>query len=80
MISKIENIEAVISKTIGRNIQRLREDERLSRMQLSKMLGVSYQQLYKYERGQNKVSAELIVYLKFYLSVNDYNEFYKGLF
>lgn len=79
MISNLENSDADISKIIGGNITELREAARLSRRDLARMMGVSYQQLYKYERGQNRISGVNMVYLKFYLNA-DYNEFFKGLF
>jgi len=79
MISNLESTETHILETIGRNISDLRHSARLSRTQLAELLGISYQQLYKYERGQNRISAEYIVYLKFYLNAG-YDEFFKGLF
>ena len=80
MISKIENIDEMIAKAIGSNIQSMRQAASLSRAQLAGMMGITYQQLYKYERGQNNISAQNLVYLKFYLGLTDYNLFYKGLF
>lgn len=79
MISNLANSDTHISKTIGNNIRVLRETSRLSRRQLSLMMGISYQQLYKYELGYNRISAVNLVYLKFYLNA-DYNDFFKGLF
>lgn len=80
MISKKENTGVVVAKIIGGNIERLRINARLSRRDLAGLIGVTYQQLYKYETGQNIVSSEMIVYLKFCLSADSYNEFFRDLF
>jgi transcriptional regulator with XRE-family HTH domain len=46
------------NKDIGRRIKLLREKLRISKERLGELLGVSYQQVQKYEKGVNKVSAE----------------------
>ncbi|PZP53483.1 MAG: hypothetical protein DI586_11000 [Micavibrio aeruginosavorus] len=79
MISNLENLDECFAKVVGHNIRRLRENARLSRHDLARILSISYQQLYKYERGQNRISAVNLVYLKFHLDA-DYNEFFKDLF
>lgn len=79
MFSELESSKDHISRVIGENIRQLRENAQISRRDLARLMGISYQQLYKYERGQNRISAEMIVYLKFCLKTN-YNEFFKGLF
>ncbi len=79
MISNLENADAYINKAIGENIAALRARAGVSRRELAHLMGISYQQLYKYERGQNKISAEYIVRLKFHLDA-DYNEFFAELF
>lgn len=42
---------------IGGRIRALRMDRKLSQSDLAKALGVSFQQIQKYERGMNRVSA-----------------------
>lgn len=42
---------------VGRNIRSARLAERLSQEQLGKTLGISFQQIQKYEKGTNRVSA-----------------------
>lgn len=79
MISNLENSETVLSEVIGDNIKKLRLASRLSRQDLAHQMGISYQQLYKYEQGQNRISAVNIVYLKYLLNA-DYHEFFEGLF
>ena len=46
-----------IDKSIGNKIYSLRLAKGLSRQQLSKVIGVTHQQLQKYEKGSNRVSA-----------------------
>ena len=46
-----------IDKSIGQKIYSLRLAKGLSRQQLSKVIGVTHQQLQKYEKGSNRVSA-----------------------
>lgn len=52
----MENLRG--NKDIGRRIKLLREKLRISQERLGELLGVSYQQVQKYEKGVNKVSAE----------------------
>ena len=46
-----------IDKSIGQKIYSLRLAKGLSHQQLSKVIGVTHQQLQKYEKGSNRVSA-----------------------
>lgn len=43
--------------TVGANIRRIRELRRMSQEKLAAALGVTFQQVQKYERGLNRVSA-----------------------
>lgn len=56
MARKIEYIDS-IDKYIGSRIQELRLAMGLSRQQLGDMIEVTHQQLQKYEKGTNRVSA-----------------------
>lgn len=42
---------------IGKKISALRSQKKLTRIELSKQVGVTHQQLQKYERGINRISA-----------------------
>ena len=53
---KNSNLEK-IDKFIGLKIYSLRLAKGLPRQQLSKVIGVTHQQLQKYEKGSNRVSA-----------------------
>ncbi len=46
------------NKTIGHRIKQRREQLNISQESLGEMIGVTYQQIQKYEKGVNKVSAE----------------------
>jgi transcriptional regulator with XRE-family HTH domain len=50
-------------KGLGAKIRRLREQAGLSQSELGEKLGVSYQQIQKYERGVNRFSVETLVKL-----------------
>jgi transcriptional regulator with XRE-family HTH domain len=50
-------------KGLGARIRRFREQAGLSQTELGDKLGVSYQQIQKYERGANRVSVETLVRL-----------------
>ncbi len=47
-------------KQIGAEIKRIREARRMSQMELAEQVGVSFQQVQKYEKGINKISVERI--------------------
>jgi transcriptional regulator with XRE-family HTH domain len=46
---------------VGRNIIRLRKMRQLSQTELGKALGITFQQVQKYERGTNRTSASKLV-------------------
>lgn len=56
MVRKTSQLNA-IDKFIGYKIYSLRLEKGLSRQQLSKVIGITHQQLQKYENGSNLISA-----------------------
>jgi transcriptional regulator with XRE-family HTH domain len=52
---------AKIDKFIGEKIYSLRLGKGLSRQQLAEVIGVTHQQLQKYEKGTNRISAGRLV-------------------
>ena len=46
--------------TVGRNIRELRRRDDISMTALAEMLGVSQQQLSRYERGVNKIDVSIV--------------------
>ncbi|GGB33392.1 hypothetical protein GCM10011505_13600 [Tistrella bauzanensis] len=55
--SERRDIETEINQAIGRRIRALRLARGLSQEACSSRLGISFQQLQKYEKGQNRISA-----------------------
>ena len=47
----------LIDKHIGRRLRALREEREISLDALGTIIGVSYQQIQKYERGDNRMAA-----------------------
>lgn len=66
-----------INKIIGETIRRLRKVADISQTALGKQLDMTFQQIQKYEKGLNKVSAENLYHLANYFNV-DIMEFFKG--
>ncbi|MGC1304282.1 MAG: helix-turn-helix transcriptional regulator [Caulobacteraceae bacterium] len=58
-----------IDVTVGLKIRDARKARKLSQEQLGTALGMSFQQIQKYERGANRVSASVLVRLADYLGV-----------
>jgi len=67
-----------VDKHIGEKIRSLRISSGLSRAQLAKEIDVAHQQLYKYEKGTNRVSASRLALIAKALSKN-VSYFYKTL-
>jgi len=57
------------SKAIGERIKFRRQDIGMSQERLAEVLGISYQQVQRYEGGQNKISVERIQQIAATLSV-----------
>ncbi len=67
-----------VDKYIGGRIYSLRLAQGFSRQQLSKIIGVTHQQLQKYEKGTNRISVGRLVLIAKALS-KDTSYFYEGL-
>jgi transcriptional regulator with XRE-family HTH domain len=67
-----------IDKFIGEKIYSLRLAKGLSRQQLAESIGVTHQQLHKYEKGTNRLSVGRLVMIAQALS-KDISYFYDGL-
>lgn len=68
-----------LEQHIGNRVLLFRHAKELSLEDLASLIGVSYQQLQKYEKGQNRISASTLYELAHYLDVSieafydDYN-------
>lgn len=69
------NAEAAI---IGRNLMHLRHSCGMSQKQVAGTIGISFQQVQKYEKGQNRIPAEKLHRLKHCFGVS-YGAFFEGL-
>lgn len=67
-----------IDKFIGGKIYSLRLAKGLSRQQLAEVIGVTHQQLQKYEKGTNRISVGRLVLIAKALS-KEISYFYEGL-
>lgn len=77
MVRKVEEIEQ-IDKFIGNKIHELRLALGLSRQQLGTKINVTHQQLQKYEKGTNRVSAGRLAVIATYLN-KPVSYFYEGV-
>lgn len=55
---------------IGEQIKKLRKHNKITREDLAQILGVSAQQLYKYETGRNKIPIKSLVSIALYFDVS----------
>jgi transcriptional regulator with XRE-family HTH domain len=67
-----------VDKYIGNKIYSLRLAQGLSRQQLAEVIGVTHQQLQKYEKGVNRISVGRLVLIAKALA-KDVTYFYEGL-
>ena len=77
MARKNNHIEQ-IDKIIGGRVYSLRVAQGLARKQLAKVIGVTHQQLQKYEKGTNRISAGRLVLIAKSLG-EEISYFYEGL-
>ncbi len=68
----------MVDKHVGRRIRERRREQQISQQEMSEILGVSYQQLQKYENGSNRVSAGRLFLIAHLLKV-EVGYFYFGL-
>jgi transcriptional regulator with XRE-family HTH domain len=59
-----------IDKIIGKNLRRLRENDKMSRTPLCGILGVCCQQIEKYEKGKNRISCRSLKLLADFFGVS----------
>jgi len=68
----------LVYKQIGKKIKEFRESKKITQEDLSEGLGVSIQQLHKYETGKNKISIDKLMMLAKRFNV-DLNFFVEGM-
>jgi len=68
----------MVDKHVGSRIRERRRELHISQQEISNILGVSYQQLQKYENGNNRISAGRLFLLAHILKI-EVGYFYQGL-
>lgn len=69
--------ESELTKLIGKNIREIRVERRLTLNEVARALGVTYQQLQKYEQGIDRVSAPKLFVLSQHFKL-PMDEFFLG--
>jgi len=59
-----------INALIGTNLRKLRTQRGMSQDQLSSILGVTHQQVQKYESGKNRLPLEKLLLIKEYFDIS----------
>lgn len=67
-----------VDKRVGRNIRAFRNERDLTLAELAERLGISHQQLQKYETGTNRISASMVVDLVEVLNI-PIEDLFKGI-
>lgn len=70
ILSDRNNIVNVVSKNIGKKIKKLRLKYNLSGSALAEVIGISQQQLSRYENGQSDISTSKIMIISIYFNVD----------
>lgn len=63
---------------VGKNLKLFRQMRRMSQMELANQLGITFQQIQKYEKGANRLSASRMFIIANTLKIN-VSDFYQGL-
>lgn len=72
---------SMLDKHIGNRIREQRENQGMTQGELARAVGVSYQQIHKYERGSNRISAGRLGLIAHILKMPVqmfYDEFHSG--
>ena len=67
-----------IDKLIGANLKKFRLERRLTLVNVANGVGVTYQQIQKYESGDNRTTSSMLYNLGIFLNVN-IGDFYDGV-
>lgn len=77
MAKERSGISHPVDVYIGQRVRMRRLDLRMSQQQLAKALGLTFQQVQKYEKGSNRIGAGRLMHLALLLEV-PINYFYDG--
>ncbi len=73
-----EDFSSKIDALVGARVRMLRERRKMSQTALGEAIGVSFQQVQKYERGANRISASALFQIAKSLGVTP-ADFFEGL-
>lgn len=68
----------VIDEFVGKRLRSVRVSANLSQQQIAEVIGVTFQQIQKYELGKNRISAGNLYILAKFLNIT-LDDFYEGL-
>lgn len=77
VMSKVHKEIDRIDRHVGKRLAQLRIGANMSQEQLGKVVGISYQQIQKYEQGKNRISASRLYVFSEYFGVA-VDSFYPG--
>ncbi|SJZ87784.1 helix-turn-helix domain-containing protein [Consotaella salsifontis] len=63
------SIELEIDRHVGRQLQQVRRRKKVSQTELGNAIGVTFQQVQKYEKGINRISASKLVLISNFLQI-----------
>lgn len=72
------NKDNTLDTVIGHNVRELRKQNNISQRKLADYLGVTFQQVQKYEAGQNRLPVESLYHLKTLFDI-PYDYFFYGV-
>ena len=70
--------QSAVERAVGLRLRQLRKSRGISTVQLATEVGITYQQIVKYEHGTNRISAGRLYYLAKALNLTP-EAFFKGL-
>lgn len=68
--SKPEDVADLIDREVGARVRMARRARNMSQTELGSVLGVTFQQVQKYERGANRISSSALVLISRALEVS----------
>lgn len=64
---------------VGNKVREFRKAKNMSQAHLAESLGVTFQQVQKYERGSNRISVSTLFRMKSALEIPSFDDFYAGM-
>lgn len=61
--------DLISSTIIGKEIKYLRRKKKITQQMLAALIGVTFQQLQKYENGKNRMSIDILIKICYFLKI-----------